>query len=587
MHTWSPRVSSELKLNYSDDNLWWDRAHPEIPTLLSADGVVLPGSPAFYAYRNHNRTPETIYSTVWTRNRHVVSAGLGMLFRFNSGYTTAGRDGEYIFSDVVAFAFDEPEIFRASIDRLVAAPTQPNFNRSYAYNQNYFFVEDSFRVTSRLTLNYGFRYERYGAPQNTGSVKDALLVLGAGSDFNGRLATGSLQIPGGGGNQQIFGADNKDFAPRFGFSYDAFGKGKTVVRGGFGIFYDRPFDNLWQNVRNNEILLPLYTVSMNGPTNYLQPIPQALSLYANQSRASDFPGITLIDPNLHNGYTQTSFLGVQQNVAGGLTVEVNGTSALGRRLITTDTVNRQFTTVNGDGRPNETFPDVAWRSSQGVSEYYALSAIATWHLRTLQFQAAYTWSHAIDNQSDPLVGDFFNLDFTAINNASETALRSSFAQQFNSNGDRGNSDFDQRQNLFVLGVWQSPWRRQIARGWQVAWMAAFRSGAPYTVQAPTTEQPLFGQGEVLNQRADLVNPSTTSRARKPGTCGGRCNAAQSGRLCRAVRRQHRRQYGPQRIPRTRLVQRRSLSGADIRRPVSARRNEADHSRRRLQFPEPC
>ncbi len=61
-HTWGPRVTSELKLNFADDDLWWNRAHPEVPTLVTgADPVTglslaLPGSPAFYAYKNQNRT---------------------------------------------------------------------------------------------------------------------------------------------------------------------------------------------------------------------------------------------------------------------------------------------------------------------------------------------------------------------------------------------------------------------------------------------------------------------------------------------------------------------------------------------------
>lgn len=506
MHTWTPRLTSELKLGYSDDDLWWNRAHSDVPTLVSGDNTILPGSPAFYAYRNHNRSFETIYSTVWTRNRHVISAGVGLLFRFNSGYLTAGRDGEYIFPNLLFFSIDQPQYFRASVDRLASTPTQPDFNQSYRYTQSYFFAQDSFRVTARLTLNYGLRYERFGAPENTGPVKDALINLGSGNNLNATLASATLTMPGP-GNQQIFGADNGDWAPRVGFSLDPLGQGKTVVRGGFGIFYDRPFDNLWQNVRNNNIVLPLYTFA--GGTNYLQPIASVLPAYANQSSASDFPGLTLIDPKLRNGYAESFFLGVQQSLGGNLTLEVNGTGSVGHRLITTDIVNREFTTTNtaADGRPNGAFPDVYWRSGQGNSDYTALTTLLRYHLPTLQFQAAWTWSHSIDDQSDPLIGDFFDLDFTsAVSNSSGPGLRSAFSRQFNNNGDRGSSDFDQRQNLFLLGIWQPNGRRMLTRDWKVSWMAAFRSGFPYTVLSPIAAA-AYGSSEVENQRADLIGPS--------------------------------------------------------------------------------
>ena len=127
MHTWTPRVTSEFKLNYNDDNLWWDRAHPEIPTLASADGTLLPGSPSFYSYKNHNRSPEAIYSTVWTRNRHIITAGVGLLFRLNSGYLTAGATAN-IFPGRVNFAFDQPsEFYAARWTGLSPTPTQPEF----------------------------------------------------------------------------------------------------------------------------------------------------------------------------------------------------------------------------------------------------------------------------------------------------------------------------------------------------------------------------------------------------------------------------------------------------------------------------
>jgi hypothetical protein len=516
MHTWTPRLTSELKVSYSDDNLWWNRPHPEIPTLASADGTVLPGSPAFYEYRNHNRSLESIYSMVWTRNRHIISAGAGLLFRFNDGYLTAGRDSEYLFSDITFFGLDRPQQFRVTTDSLTPQPTQPDYNRSYYYPQAYAFLQDSFRLSSRFTLNYGLRYENFGAPKNTGAAKDALVELGPGGDFNARLASSELVRPAG-GDQQVYGSDNNSWAGRFGFSWDPLGKSKTVIRGGYGMFYDRPFDNLWQNARNNGTQLAEYTLS--GAINYLQPVASVLTSFANRPFRSNFPGETLIDPGLRNGYAQTVFVAVQQSVGESLTFEVDGNRSIGRRLITTDLVNRDFTTLSG--RENALYQDVAWRSGQGKSSYSALTAVARYRLRTLQFQAAYTWSHSIDNQSDPLTGDFFNLDFTKIGTGTSTGLVSSFAEQFNSNGDRGNSDFDQRQNLFLLGVWQSDARRLLTRGWQISWMAAFRSGVPYTVQSATLLQvPVSGAGFVENQRANLINPAAAVFSNPRPATGG-------------------------------------------------------------------
>lgn len=530
-HTWGPRVVSELKLNFAADDLWWNRPHPEVPTLATAAdpetglSVTLPGSPAFYGYRNQNHTTEAIYSTVWTRNRHIITAGGGVIFRLNSGYLTAGANGEYLFSGIVNFAFNDPSYLYTTIDRLSTTPVQPSFDRSYYYPQMYFFAQDSYRVSSRLTLNFGVRYDNFGGPENTGAQKDALLQLGPGGDFNARLASAMLVQPGS-GNQTIFGADNGDFAPRFGFSWDPLGKSKTILRGGYGIFYDAPFDNLWQNVRSNDLALVTYTLPYGF--NYLQSMSSALSGFTSQTpgalAASNFPGITLMDPHLRNGYAQDGFLGIEQSIGGNLTIQVNGTMSLGRRLLTSDIVNREFTTTNtAEGLPNPSLPEVFWRSSQGDSDYTALSTIVQYHWRTLMLQGAYTLSHAIDDQSDPLTGDFFDLDFTsAVGGASNTTSgRASFATQFDSSGDRGNSDFDQRQNLFLLGIWRSEGRRLLTRGWEVSWMAAFRTGFPYSILASSlNSQTVYGAGEIENQRVDVVNPGAVTYSHPAQGPGG-------------------------------------------------------------------
>jgi len=274
-------------------------------------------------------------------------------------------------------------------------------------------------------------------------------------------------------------------------------------------------------VRGDNDLLNFYTPASN---NYLQPISTVLPSYQSQVfENNNFPDLTLIDPKLKNGYTQTSFVGVQQAVGDSLTIEVNGTSALGRRLITTDVVNRQFTQT--DPGPVDTYrpapynADVAWRSGEGKSDYYALSTLVRYRIAPFQLQAAYTWSHSIDNQSDPLVGDFFDLNFSTITSVGASQPRASFTQQFNSNADRGNSDFDQRHNLVLTSIWQSPYRRLAARGWQISFLAAFRTGTPYSVEATNPLQPNSG-GVIDNQRADLVGGVAPVYATPMAVAGG-------------------------------------------------------------------
>ena len=360
------------------------------------------------------------------------------------------------------------------------------------------------------------RYERFGAPQNTGAEKDALVTLGAGANFNAELAAATLVRPGS-GSQNLYGADNLDFAPRIGFSWDPFGKARTVVRGGYGVFYDSPFDNLWQNVRDNNVALPFVGIGVSS-INYLQPIANVLP--APPYPPSNFPPLTLIDPKLRNGYAQDFFLGVQHALRENLTIDVTGTGTLGRRLITTDIVNRQFTEVAGTGRPNEALPDISWRSGQGISDYYALTSLVKYRLDAFDFQAAYTLSHSIDNQSDALIGDFFNLNFTSVTGSGAAQTPSTFAQQFDSNGDRGNSDFDQRQNLFLTGLWRSPSRSAILGRWNISGIAAFRSGFPYSVLSVTTLNPVNGNGLIEDQRANLLNPATAVFANPTPVTGG-------------------------------------------------------------------
>src|SRR5262249_11857104 len=149
------------------------------------------------------------------------------------------------------------------------------------------------------------------------------------------------------------------------------------------IFYDRPFDNLWQNLRNNNLLVPPFTLT-SVPIDYLQPILGLLQNarnYQNSSYSKLFPELTLYQPNLRDGYVQSYFLGVQHQVTRDFALELNALGSLSRKLVTTDVINRiqsvpRVDFLNSDGRFNPSVADISYRSNQGVSNYNAFTAVA-------------------------------------------------------------------------------------------------------------------------------------------------------------------------------------------------------------------
>jgi hypothetical protein len=108
------------------------------------------------------------------------------------------------------------------------------------------------------------------------------------------------------------------------------------------------------------------------------------------------------------------------------------------------------------------------------------------------------------------------LNFTSIQSAAGSSGRATFSEQFNPNADRGDSDFDQRHNLVLFGYWNLP---SYLRGFVVSGLAAFRSGFPYTVLGTSTA--IEGQGEILENRPNLLNPAGAVLAEPIPVTGGK------------------------------------------------------------------
>ncbi len=261
----TPSIANELKASRNGLRFTFDT--PGGPILESDDGAVLPGSQSSAAFRDRDRTVELLDDLSWARGAHFFRFGGGWLGREIRSALANDMNGVYIFENLKEFAAGDPLALQLSYgpSQNNAAVT-PDVNRQYSYNQFSLFAQDSYQVSRRLTLNFGIRYEFFGSPTNTGQAKDTLIELGSTGTFLQRLAAANF-VTASSGSQQVYTAAQGNWAPRFAFSFDAWGNGKTVLRGGYGLFYDRPFDNYWQTVAANS-LLPGFSGYRPNPSTF-------------------------------------------------------------------------------------------------------------------------------------------------------------------------------------------------------------------------------------------------------------------------------------------------------------------------------
>ena len=435
--THSPRANwtGEYRVAFSSDRLSWDRPHPEIPTYISGDGTELPGSTALYSYRNAASHVELNTAQTHISSRHALKGGGGLLERRTGGELTAGRDGRYSFLGVSDFLTDWPDFVEAIVARGSASLAAPSFDQRYSQHQWHAFLQDAWRWSPQALVSIGARYESFGAPSSQrGGV--------------------------------LYRPDRNDFAARAAISWRPRARGQTLAKAAYGVFYDRPFDNLWQNVRSNSIQLALGSIGTPG-FPIADPLRSVLArLPRERVTLQAFPEPLSISPTLRDAYVHSAFAGVSHRLGEDAEVEVTGMAAGGRQLVTTDKIDRNSATQ-------------AYRANQSSSTYFGGSATYRHRSPHLSMQASYTWSHSIDLQSEALAGDFFDLAFTRGATAESRLGVSAFSREGDPRGDRGSSDFDQRHNATLFALWEPP----VLRGWRIGSMAAVRSGFPYTVFA--------------------------------------------------------------------------------------------------------
>jgi hypothetical protein len=517
--------------------------------------------------RSRNNTTQLLDNLTWVRHQHTLKFGadyrymtgfysnvfandqLGV-YKFTGSITSAvqpGASNPYIGNPFAAFLLGVPD------QTQLATVIQPN---AQAYASSYaFFVQDDWKVTSRLTLNYGLRWEYHPMFQDhllnvTQFLPDYTSIV------NGQLVHGAVVIP----NQAAFKilnpgfaesiaptpiltaaqaglppgmrfTDKTDFSPRVGFAWRPFADGKTVIRGGYGRFIEGPLGSLisaqWgihtsnYGAYNQTIVngLPTLSFPYPFPSNLAQPGQQTFY----QAQAVHF----------HDPYVQQWNFTIEHDLGAGIALRVSYDGSHGSQLGVQEMWNNVPVNTIGYSKaialgyaPFPQFSIIESETNGGWSNYDA--ATATFSKRFsggLQFQGTYTFAK--------------NLSSAQSYNPSAFATEAGgITTDPNNIGlDYGNVAYTRRNRFLATFLYELPFGKgkmlatsvnpvlnQIIGGWELAGVLLFQSGPWLTVTVPGADPSGTGfASNVGNGRADIVSGQSLDSAHQ--TLGNWLNPA--------------------------------------------------------------
>ena len=420
-------------------------------------------------------------------------------------------------------------------------------NKLFRQHEYDWYGQDTWKVRHNITLTLGMRYQLDGVPYEEGANFSNLFQSSTGAPL-------TMTVVGPGTGKQLYASDYSNIEPRFGFSWDPKGDGKTAIRGAFGIFHDRVFGNLFGNARGNppfeqdyqafpaDTINGFYGGALNGPF-VLPGVPNTIPSTVIADGSALAP--VLFDPHFRNPASNNWNFGIQREITPNNTIDVSYVGAKGTHIfrqldsnppdpnlvqqllafcVPTNPNNVGFAgTFTRDGHCSAAdvrstnlyvgsdffgtlpFNAVAhnavvqpfFQASVGNSIYHSLQVKFTHRLsHGLQWQAAYTYAHAIDDSSDPLAPAAGNRGFArnSLNLAEE----------------RGNSDNDLRHAAVISYIYELPFGKGKAyansgfvgkalEGWQFSGITSLQTGHPFDVFS-ATDMERTG----LSGRADLV-----------------------------------------------------------------------------------
>jgi len=422
------------------------------------------------------------------RGKHSLDVGVEVVRLQYNMFQTADEHGLLSFGTVYSGL--------AWTDLLFGAPKVGLYEfqqgtRGFRQTDLSFYAQDNYKITSRLTLNLGVRYENFlGWPWT--EVDNRMY------DFVPALSTTQLfQVGTNGVPRSGLSGNNLNFMPRVGFALKL--TPKTVVHAGYGMYYSAPNVTNSDGMSINAPAVDYWTFNNSSIYGAAAPNGSPFNFASNgfahtpATSASALPSglpVFATDPHAKTPYSEQWHLTVQRELLPDTTLSVAYVGTRGVHLDDLVDINAGSpgTTSVTVGRPYPFFAQIYQLQTNQISSYNGLQVTAERRARNLSFLASYTYSHALDeNTSSP-----------GTNSATGNAMN-----PYNLRAEYGNSDLNIPNRFVASANYQLPfqtsgkWKPAI-QGWQVNAILQYFDGLPFSVVSAN------GVGDGLTPRAELV-----------------------------------------------------------------------------------
>jgi hypothetical protein len=546
-HVFSPKIVNDLRFLY-DVRVYhqYSNGVGRYPSSLGLSGVSTNAFPYFApagfsslgsSSQERQQYPVTVYQLVenlsQTIGRHTIKYGAEARRSMDHEVSLSTASGAFTFATQPTGLPGNASTGNGLASLLVgfptaftAASTEPVTRVSWYLAG---FLQDDWNVTSRLTLNLGLRWE------TDTPIKDENNRM---NSFDAAAINPVSGTPGvvtflgiNGYRTTPYNGDYNNFAPRFGFSYQPFGLGSTVIRGGAGVFFAHPFDSGQPNAAALGYSL---SESLNTPDNGLtapfrlaQGVPNVSNAGAplNDSFGAVPVGsaattaVSYFDTKKRAGYATQFNLDVEQRLPGQFVLEVSGLGNVAHKLAgATQQINEINPSILGaahSAQKDRPFPQFGNVSvvvpTNSDSNYYAGMARISRRFRNgFNINTTYTYSKFLNNSFEG--GSSFGADGGAYSNYYDRA------------SDYGPSSNDIRHQFVFSSVYELPFGphraflnqgavAHIVGGWTIGNVTRAYSGAPFTATTNTNNTNAFSSG---SQRANIIaNPYVAADQRGP------------------------------------------------------------------------